>query len=130
MNFSGIILEESLVDTSVLDDINILSTKVEPVTKKHKTPWVKQWTMHEVEIPADTAATVAKKISNALDPEHDWYADYKTDTEHYIIYRDKVFHVTDRTDKKQYDKATEYGILTGIPAYQVDFSPHIAQWKR
>ncbi len=58
------------------------------------------------------------------------YADFKTETEHYVIYTDKVFHITDRTDKKQYDEATAYGISIGIPDYQVDFSPHLRQWER
>lgn len=130
MTFNGVIIEESLTDNSVLNDANIISTKVEPVTEKHKTPWVKQWTLHTVEIPEEKAAAVADKISKALDKEHDWYADFKTETEHYVIYTDKVFHITDRTDKKQYDEATAYGISIGIPDYQVDFSPHLKQWER
>lgn len=130
MAFSGVIIEESLTDNSVLNDVNIVSTKVEPVTEKHKTPWVKQWTMHTVEIQTDKVAEVADKISKALDKEHNWYADFKTETEHYVIYTGKVFHITDRTDKQQYDKATEYGISIGIPDYQVDFSPHLKQWER
>lgn len=130
MAFSGVIIEESLTDNSVLQDVKIISTKVEPVTVHHKTPWVKQWTLHTIEIPEDKAADVAEKISKALDKEHDWYADFKTDTQHYVIYTGKVFHITDRTDKKQYDEATEYGISVGIPDYQVDFSPHLKQWER
>lgn len=130
MKYQGVIIEESLSDKSVLNHVKILSTKVEPVTEEHKTPWVKQWTLHDVEVPAEKAAEIAEKISKALDREHDWYADYKTDTEHYVIYRNKVFHITDCSDKKQYDEATEYGISIGIPAYQIDFSPHITQWQR
>jgi len=130
MNFKGVIIEESLEDTSVLNNVKILSTKVELVTNEHKTPWIKQWTLHKIEVPAEKAAEVAEKISAALDREHDWYADYKTDTEHYIIYRDKVFHITNRSDKKQYDEAKAYGISVGIPEYQVDFSPHVMQWQR
>jgi hypothetical protein len=130
MNYKGVIIEESLADVSVLNDVRIVSTKIEPVTEEHKTPWVKQWTLHDVEVPAEKAAEVAEKISKALDHEHNWYADYKTDAEHYVIYNDKVFHITDRSDKKQYDEASEYGISIGIPAYQVDFSPHMAQWER
>lgn len=130
MNFTGVIIEESLTDKAVLNDVKIVSTKVEPVTEEHKTPWVKQWTLHDVEIPADKAAEVAEKISKALDREHNWYADFKTDKEHFVIYRDKVFHITDRSDKAQYDEATKYGISIGIPDYQVDFSPHITQWER
>ncbi|MCA9343800.1 MAG: hypothetical protein H6793_02425 [Candidatus Nomurabacteria bacterium] len=130
MSFNGVTIEESLTDKSVLNDVNIISTKVEPVTEHHKTPWVKQWTLHTVEIQDDKVAEVADKISKALDKEHDWYADFKTDTEHYVIYTSKVFHITDRTDKKQYDEATAYGISIGIPDYQVDFSPHLKQWER
>ncbi len=51
MNYKGVIIEESLQDTSVLDNVRILKTKVEPITPKHKTPWLKQWTLHTVEIP-------------------------------------------------------------------------------
>lgn len=130
MNFTGVIIEESLTDKFVLDDVKIVSTKVEPVTDEHKTPWVKQWTMHDVEILADKATDVARKISKALDKEHDWYADFKTDKEHFVIYRDKVFHITDRSNKAQYDEATKYGISIGIPDYQADFSPHITQRER
>ena len=130
MNYKGVIIEESLSDKSVLNEVKTLATKVETVTEEHKTPWVKQWTLHDVEIPAEKAAEVAEKISKALDREHNWYADYKTDIEHFVIYRDKVFHITDRSDKKQYDEVTQYGISIGIPDYQVDFSPHIQQWQR
>lgn len=128
--FNGIIIEESLTDTSALNGVNIISTKVEPVTEKHKTPWVKQWTLHTVEIADDKAAEVADKISKTLDKDHDWYADFKTETEHYVIYTGKVFHIIDRTDRKQYDEATAYGISIGIPDYQVDFSPHLKAWER
>jgi glycine cleavage system regulatory protein len=130
MNFTGVIIEESLTDKSFLNDLKILKTETEPVTPEHKTPWVSQWTMHDVEIQAEEAAGIANKISKALDHEHHWYADFKTDREHYVIYTDKVFHITDRSDKSQYDEATNYGISIGIPDYQVDFSPHITQWER
>lgn len=82
MNFTGVIIEESLTDKSVLNDVKIVSSKIEPVTEKHKTPWVKQWTLHDVEIPANKAVEVAEKISKALDRKHSWYADFKTDKEH------------------------------------------------
>ncbi len=52
-NFTGVIIEESLTDKSVLDEVKIIKTKVEPVTEKHQTPQVKQWTLHTVEINFD-----------------------------------------------------------------------------
>jgi len=128
-NFVGVIIEESLERKGVLRKVKILSTKVEWVTEKHKTPWIKKWTLHTVEILEDEADSIAKEISHSLDSKHDWYADFKTDSLHYIIFRDKVFKIN-RTSKEQYNKATKYGISLGIPKYQVDFSPHVRQWER
>ncbi len=53
-SYKGVVIEESIEDKSVLAYLRILSTEVEPVTEKNKTPWVKQWTMHTVEISAAT----------------------------------------------------------------------------
>lgn len=50
MDYKGVIIEESLENKDVLDHVTIVSTKVEPVTTGHQTPWVKQWTLHTVEI--------------------------------------------------------------------------------
>ena len=41
-NYKGVIIEESLENKDILKDIKIISTKIEPVQEKHKTPWVKQ----------------------------------------------------------------------------------------
>ncbi|MBU0706831.1 hypothetical protein KKG41_00480 [Patescibacteria group bacterium] len=128
-NYKGVIIEESLEDKNILNDISILKTKVEPVTDKHKTPWVKQWILHSVEIPNDEVDTIAEKLSKSLDSRHSWYTDFKNETTHYIIFRDKVFKV-DRTSNEQYDEAKQYGISLGIPEYQVDFHPELKQWER
>lgn len=124
MSCKGVIIEESLDDKSVLEDVKILSTRIEKVIDKHKTPWLKQWTLHKVEINENKAAKISQRISESLDKEHNWYADYKNATTHYIIYRNKIFKI-DRTNKKQYKAAKQYGISLGIPEYQVDFSPEI-----
>jgi hypothetical protein len=131
MDYRGTIIEESLEDKSVLDEVKIISTKVEPVAEKHKTPWVATWTLHKVEVPAAKAAKVAEKVSHALDTNHAhaWYADYKTETDHYIIFRGKVFHITDRTSRAQYDETKQYALALGIPPYQCDFSPYEPEWK-
>ena len=123
MNYHGVIIEESLENKNILKDVKILETKVEEVVEEHKTPWIKQWTLHTVEIPENQVASVAEKISKALDSKHDWYADLKNDNHHYIIFRDKVFYI-DRKSKEQYGEAKHYGISLGIPEYQVDFAPH------
>jgi len=129
MDYKGVIIEESLENKDILKDVKILETKVEEVVEEHKTPWIKQWTLHTVEISENQVVGVAEKISKALDSEHNWYADFKNDTHHYIIFRDKTFFV-DKQSKEQYDEAKKYGISLGIPEYQVDFHPEVKEWER
>jgi len=131
MDFKGVIIEESLDDKSILRDknIKIVSTEIEKVIEKHKTPWIKQWTLHNVEIDEKNVEEIAEKIAKALDKEHEWYADIKNNEYHYIIFRNKVFKI-DIYNKEQYDKAKEYGISLGIPKYQVDFHPQIKKRER
>ncbi|MCL5004100.1 MAG: hypothetical protein M1352_02410 [Patescibacteria group bacterium] len=130
-NYNGTIIEESLANKDVLKKVKIISTKVEPITDEHKTPWLSQWTLHAVEIPENEAQSVAEEISKSLDYSHNssWYADYKNNAHHYIIFRDKIFYI-DRKSKEQYDEAKRYGISLGIPEYQVDFHPEVEEWER
>lgn len=121
-NYQGVIIEESLADKDALKKVKIISTKIEKVTEKHKTPWLLQWTLHTVEIPENEAQKIAGEISQSLDPKHggSWYADFKNDTNHYIIFRNKIFLI-DAHSQEQYDQARQYGLSLGIPEYQVDF---------
>lgn len=128
-DFTGIIVEESLENEAVLSKVKIVSTEVEDVTPEHKTPWIKTWTMHTVSIKESEAQKIAEEISKSLDRDHEWYADFKNDKFHIIIFRAKVFKV-DRSKPDQYAKVTKYGVSVGIPEYQLDFSPHIKEWQR
>lgn len=119
MSYKGVIIEESLENKDILKDVTILSTKVEEVTEEHRTPHLKQWTLHTVEIPEDRGEEVAEKLSKVLEISHGhWYVDFKNDTHHYIIFRNKVFYV-DRKSKEQYDEAERYGASLGIPEHQL-----------
>jgi len=122
MNYKGVIIEESLDSKEVLKDVIILGTKIEKVTEKHQTPYLKQWTLHRVEIVEKMADKVSEKLSSSLEKEHaDWYADFENDKYHYIIYPNKVFKV-DLKNPILYKEAERYGISLGIPEYQVNFS--------
>ncbi len=129
-SFIGVLIEESLENKEVLKKVKILKTKIEKVTEKHHTPYLKQWTLHTVEVPENQADKIAEELSKSLDSKHgEWYADFKNDKTHFIIFRNKIFRI-DRASKQQYAEATKYGISIGIPKYQVDFSPFIKKWKR
>lgn len=126
----GDIIEESLEDQSVLKGLKILSTRVEKVTKEHQTPWLSQWTLHTISVPEAEADVISEQIRTSLECKHTaWYADFKNEITHYIIFPKRIFCV-DRTSKSQYDEAKQYGISLGIPEYQVDFHPDVKQWER
>lgn len=130
MSYKGVIIEESLQDASFLKEVQVMETKVEPITPEHKTPWLKQWTLLSVEISVEKADEIAEKISRSFDKEHPyWYADYKNDKYHFIIYSGKIFKV-DLAKPVLYKDAKQYGISIGIPEYQVDFVPEDKVWER
>ncbi len=118
MDYKGVIIEESLENKDVLESVDILDTEIEKVTDEHETPWLSQWTLHTVKVLENQAEMVAKIISGSLDPDHEWYADFKNDTHHYIIFRNKIFYI-DRKSKEQYDEAKRYGLSLGIPESQL-----------
>ena len=123
MDFEGVIIEESLADRSVLASIEIIETHVEPMTPEHhRTPWIAQWTLHTIRVLESRAPAVANAISHAIDSAHaaSWYADFKNDTHHYVIYHERVFLI-DRRNAVQYAEAVSYGIERGLPEHQADF---------
>lgn len=128
MSFAGVVIEESLRDKSVLSALDIVSTRTEAVTAEHRTPWLTKWTLHTVAVAADAAEPTAALLSEALQPNY-WYADFKDERTHFVIFPGRVFTV-DRREPAQYQAVVEYGLGLGIPEYQLDFSPAIEQWDR
>ena len=130
MNYEGEIIEESLRNPAIIKLLHITSARVEPVTAVHRTPWLKQWTLHTVSVPPAQAEALAEQLSHEIETSHQaWYIDFKNSTTHYIIFSDKVFKI-DRRKAGQYQAATDYGLTLGIPPYQLDFAPNIVQWQR
>ncbi|MDD5700377.1 MAG: hypothetical protein PHH00_04315, partial [Candidatus Nanoarchaeia archaeon] len=105
MVYKGTIIEERLENKDVLRDLKITKTVVEPVTPNHKTPWLRQWTLHTVEIKDSDAEKIARKISSYMDKYHNWYADFKSETRHIIVFRNKIFNINRK--EEEYKKVKE-----------------------
>ena len=123
--FRGVIIEESLQKNKlgILKKMKILGTKVKPTNKRSKTPWLKKWSDHTVEIQGiKKAREIAKELSRSFDTSHDnaWYADYNDGQTVFIVFPKKIFEL-DGYNQTELDKARAYGISIGIPEYQVDF---------
>ena len=122
MDYEGIVIAESLVDASVLEQVEVLESRIESASSTHQTPWISQWTYLTVRIPDVKTGEVAESLSAAIDPAHPgaWYADFKNATHHYVIFKDKVFFI-DRRKPDEYAEAQQYGISRGLPKHQADF---------
>lgn len=118
MNYKGVIIEESLEDSSILRGLGVLETKVELITPEHKTPWLSQWTLDTIEINESEADNLAPRLSQALESKHWWYIDYRNNKYHFVIFKNKVFKL-DRSKKSDYDKMIKYGLSIGTPDYQL-----------
>lgn len=127
MSFTGVVIEESLRDPSVLQEMEITATLVEPVTEEHHTPWLEQWTLHDVGVPDAKADEVAEALGVSL--ESGWYADFKNPVYHYVVFPGRVFKV-ERKNPDQYQQVVAHGLSLGIPDHQLDFSPAIQEWER
>lgn len=120
--YHGVIIEESLSDRSILDDLRVVSMEVEDVTEGFGTPWVKQWTLRSVEIEDEKIEGVAKRISDAIDKTHagSWFADFENGERHVIVFSGKVF-VVDRLEEEGYEEVRNYAVNIGIPEHQLGF---------
>ncbi|MDO8269130.1 MAG: hypothetical protein Q7T54_00475 [Candidatus Levybacteria bacterium] len=120
--YTGVIIQESLTDQEILDKVHVIRTVVEEVTLRHNTPWVKSWILHTIEIEEDEIDKWAEWLSHNIDDSHDhpWYADFRNDKYHYVIFPDKIFKI-DRSNSEQNKEAQEYGKSVGIPDHQLDW---------
>ncbi len=118
--YTGVIIEESLSDKSILSELHIISTEVESVTEAHATPWLEQWTLDTIEIPESEIDRVAERVSQSFDNEHisNWYADFKNDQFHYMIFPRKIFKLV-LGKKSDYELMRDYGLSIGVPDYQI-----------
>lgn len=121
MDYTGTIIGESLLDLSVLSRLKILSEKVELITPRHQTPWVKQWTLYKVEVPENFIDEIANSISADLDYTHKgaWFVHFRNNQWDYIIFKDKIFKIDAQNHQEQYIEAKRYGLNLGIPEYQM-----------
>lgn len=122
MSYQGVIIEESLTDPSVLKEVHVLWSVVEPVTAEDGTPELDHWTLHTFEVDDTQAEALAKRLCDGLDDgkRGHWFADFKNDAKHYVVFPGKIFCV-DRSETDAYKPVTLYGLSVGIPAQQLAF---------
>jgi hypothetical protein len=120
MEYVGVIIEESLTDASIINELNIVQTEVAKITEREGTPWLNNWTLQTVSIPEERIDEYTEKLSMLIETNHtsDWYCDFRNNNFHYVVFSNKVFKL-DRTKKQDYVDMSKYAISIGLPEHQL-----------
>ncbi len=109
-DYIGTIVEESLDDNRVLNDVEIVRFKI----TKEDDP-AERWHLYKVRVSKEDI----EKLSKCIKPGK-WYMHFWDGTDIIAIYRDKVFEFN-YVDRTTWKEAVEYGLRQGIPEEQLDF---------
>ena len=109
MKYRGIIIEESLIDNRILNNINILKLYITEAAKRND-----QWHLFEVEIEENEIENFSKLILEG------WYTHFWHGSDVVAVFANKIikFNYLDKTTWKE---VLEYGKKLNIPEKQLDF---------
>jgi hypothetical protein len=120
MNYKGVIIEESLDDSIIIKELEVIETYVSKTTVREETPWLEQWTIQTVLIPENKINDYTKRLSELIDTNHceNWYCDFRNEEFHYVVFSNKIFKL-DKNKKQDYHEMREYAIGIGLPEHQL-----------
>lgn len=110
MKYKGTIVQESLTDDRILNELDIVGLKITDEDNPSN-----RWHLFTV---LATEGEI-KKLSNYLKPEK-WYAHFWNGDNVIAIFPKRVFNFK-HSDKSTWKEAVEYGKSIGIPEEQLDF---------
>ena len=121
--YRGIVELESLTDSSVLDNMDL----VKQHTEHHPEAREKIWHVRKLEIPDNTMSMLANSISKAIKP--DWFVLFWDETETYVIFQNKIFLIPRSAVKtRDYSEVKEYALNHGIQEEFFDIQKEIESW--
>lgn len=107
--WKGCIVEESLDDNRVLNNIEVVKVRITP----EENP-AERWHIYNALISEDEINKIHRHLKQS------WYMHFWKDNKMIILFKGKKF-VIDAKDKKTWVKAIEYGLSINIPKEQLDF---------
>lgn len=120
--FRGRILAESLkldVDL-IVPDVRLHRLGRRDVSDSSVSTQPTIWTFLDFEAPDNRAEELATGLAEALSADGGWYADFRSETEHVVIFPGKTFRYA-KGDRDGFDAAVEYGRSIGVPDHQLDW---------
>ncbi len=109
-DFIGTIVEESLADNRILNDIEIIRFRITKEDDPNE-----RWHLYKVRVSREDIEKLSKCIKDGK-----WYMHFWEGTDVIAVFRDKVFEFN-FNDKTTWKDALEYGRSLDIPEDQLDF---------
>jgi hypothetical protein len=78
------------------------------------------WTFIEFEAPLEEADRLAAALSRSLDPRLGWYCDFRSPTETFVVFAERVFRYP-RGDTVGRSAAETHARSVGVPESQLDW---------
>src|SRR5512133_2928210 len=121
MAIAGVLIAESLRTGARLEGVTLTVRRIardddgdtdagQPLT----------WTFIEFEAPLDEAEALAATLSRALDKRLGWYCDFRSPTETFVVFAERVFRYQ-RGDKGGRSEAEAHARSMGVPESQLDW---------
>ena len=108
--YNGTIVEESLIDNKILNDLEIVSVKI-----SNDENIADRWHLYKVRISKKDIKKISKKLKFGK-----WYAHFWRGKEVIAVFKDKTF-VFYYDKKETWKEVVDYGLSNGIPREQLDF---------
>lgn len=102
--FKGTIIENSLQDKKILDEVSVL-----------KSYRLDDWALHDVELEENKIPELSYSLA-----EGPWYIHVWKGDSIIVIFKNKTFRIN-AFDKMTWNEAIAYGKSIGIPEEQLDF---------
>ena len=118
MRFTGLLLQESLDDLSVLERLNITKVETWEPGERGK-PAGPVWTATFFEGDESEADETAAMISRAMKDLY-WYANIHLPTDEIVIFAREVFRYV-RFDAEARKAPEDYARSLGVPEHQIDW---------
>ena len=109
MEYKGCIVEESLDDNRVLNNLKVVKIRITDEEKPED-----RWHIYDSLLSEDKIDDLHKHLRQG------WYMHFWQDRDVIVLFKDKKFKLN-YDDKSTWKSAVEYGLSIGIPKEQLDF---------
>lgn len=118
---TGTLIAESIRVGAEIDGVRLVTRKIRRSPQGDVSAGQPElWTLIEFEADEADADVLAEAFAKALERRDGWYADFRTPTETFVVYSDRIFRYP-RGDRAGREEATAYGRSVGVPEAELDW---------